>query len=267
LHFELQQYLDELLVQRIVNARPRQRVEVLEIEKVFQAAEIVLITLTSGPTGSAVYINGRKVKDVSQQRLAAEDLAGPLVIGTSPTHSSPWQGELLGMALYNQQLGDEEVAQGYLQWKAAGAPDERATASLVSLYRFDERAGRASQDVIGNGPALNIPARYVLPNKPILARPPLREMRRLHFWADVAVNIGGFMPLGFFLCVYFSLASVRNPVIVAIAGGLLLSFTIELLQIWLPLRDSDATDIVTNFTGTAIGAAFFLSLRPQKKTG
>jgi glycopeptide antibiotics resistance protein len=72
---------------------------------------------------------------------------------------------------------------------------------------------------------------------------------------DVLLNIPGFIPLGFILCVYLSL--VRTPwnaiLSAALAGGIL-SFVIEVLQAYIPQRISGTTDIITNTLGTVLGA-------------
>lgn len=84
------------------------------------------------------------------------------------------------------------------------------------------------------------------------------EVRRgIHFvafWKNVAVNLIGFVPLGFCFSVYFS--SVRNtsPVaLLTIALGFVVSLTIEILQAFLPTRDSGMTDLITNTLGTGVG--------------
>jgi len=70
----------------------------------------------------------------------------------------------------------------------------------------------------------------------------------------VLINIAGFVPFGFLVCAYFSLARrIRTPALVTILLGFTVSFTIESLQAFLPTRDSGTTDLITNTLGTCIG--------------
>ena len=72
---------------------------------------------------------------------------------------------------------------------------------------------------------------------------------------DVFENIVGFMPLGFVLCGFFALSHSRGQAILisTLCGGFL-SFSIEFLQYYIPWRDSGWTDVITNSTGTLLGA-------------
>jgi VanZ family protein len=83
---------------------------------------------------------------------------------------------------------------------------------------------------------------------------------RLHR-IDTVVNILGFKPLGFFLCAYPEDGkhhSPRNALAWAVILGTLTSLGIELLQVFLPSRDSSLPDVVNNVIGTTAGA--FLQL-------
>jgi glycopeptide antibiotics resistance protein len=72
------------------------------------------------------------------------------------------------------------------------------------------------------------------------------------------LNIAGFIPLGFFFTVYFSLVRpIPRPRIMVVVLGLTISLTIETAQYFLPTRDSSMTDVITNTLGTAIGVAFY----------
>jgi hypothetical protein len=75
---------------------------------------------------------------------------------------------------------------------------------------------------------------------------------------DVVLNILLFVPYGFGLALKFrgkgkSRAATLGVCLVA---GALLSYTIELLQFFIPLRDSGWEDVFTNSTGSVVG--FFL---------
>lgn len=50
---------------------------------------------------------------------------------------------------------------------------------------------------------------------------------------------------------------IRRPLLVALLGGFLISLTVEVVQCFLPLRDSGTTDLITNTGGTLVGALLF----------
>lgn len=79
-------------------------------------------------------------------------------------------------------------------------------------------------------------------------------------------NVLLFLPLGFFLAGWLGHASRRfAPVVlaVAVAGalGLLVTATVEFLQVWLPYRFPAGADILGNFTGALVGAVAWFGLR------
>ncbi|MGB6477849.1 MAG: VanZ family protein, partial [Candidatus Sulfotelmatobacter sp.] len=75
---------------------------------------------------------------------------------------------------------------------------------------------------------------------------------------DVLINIGGFIPLGFFFCAYFSsVRPLKRAMLTTIVLGGVVSLAIEVLQAFLPTRDSGMTDIITNTLGTGLGALLY----------
>jgi glycopeptide antibiotics resistance protein len=73
----------------------------------------------------------------------------------------------------------------------------------------------------------------------------------LHF----AENIAGFLPLGLLGCVYFAGTRSRwKAILYTIVAAAFLSLTIESLQAYIPQRESDITDIISNTLGASLGA-------------
>ena len=73
----------------------------------------------------------------------------------------------------------------------------------------------------------------------------------LHF----VENIAGFLPLGLLGCVYFAGTRSRGRAILyTIVAAAFLSLTIEVLQAYIPQRESDITDIISNTLGASFGA-------------
>jgi glycopeptide antibiotics resistance protein len=75
---------------------------------------------------------------------------------------------------------------------------------------------------------------------------------------DIFVNILGFIPLGFFFALYFS--EMKRGSLGKIYGytlftGFLTGLCIELLQMYLPTRNSNCVDLCMNTLGIFIGIA------------
>ena len=114
-------------------------------------------------------------------------------------------------------------------------------------------------DHTGSGAELQIPYRYQILREKFL-EPPWEEFRPAtwSYWKNMGINIGGFIPLGFFFCAYLTLAGkISRPALVTVILGAAVSVTIEVLQAYLPTRDSGMTDIITNTLGTGLGVILY----------
>jgi glycopeptide antibiotics resistance protein len=88
-----------------------------------------------------------------------------------------------------------------------------------------------------------------------LERPWSEFHSRWSYWVNVGINIAGFIPLGFFFRAYFSaIGNIKRATGLTIALGFAVSLTIEVLQAFLPTRDSGMNDLITNTFGTSLGA-------------
>ena len=75
---------------------------------------------------------------------------------------------------------------------------------------------------------------------------------------DVPRNIIGFVPLGFAACGFFPCGGTKHrAILLTILLGATTSLGIEVLQAFIPYRESGLTDVITNTLGTAVGALSF----------
>ena len=212
-----------------------------------------LVTVTAGPKGTNLYVNGL-VQGLSQSiGLSRKNIAGELVLGTSPVASKCWCGILRGIAIYGNELSAEEVAEHYKTWSLNREQDKQ---SMLALYLFRERSGSLVKNQIPAGINLYIPEYYAVWRQNFLL-PPWKEFRPgWQYVNDLIWNVLGFVPLGFVLYPYFLVAfGSKRPWLMSCVAGAALSLLIEILQSFLPLRSSGWTDVITNSAGTALGAS------------
>jgi len=254
--FQIQQWQHALLLTH----DPRHTEQVgrlnLFVGHVFRPGELAFISITDGPSGTKVYVNGELVQSSPNFKISREDLSGEFMIGSSPVAYHPWSGELLGIAVYATELDRRDLLRHYQFWTDSNRqrfpPDLRPA---VALYTFREGRGAQVQSEVAFGPTLRIPPSFSVPHKPLL-QAPVEEFKRTrsYLW-DMVSNVAGFIPLGVIVCSYLSWTRTRPmAVLTATAFCGVLSFAIEVMQFFIPTRGSGITDIVTNTLGAAVGA-------------
>jgi VanZ family protein len=222
---------------------------------VCRSAQPIFVTMTSGQQGTFLYRDAKPQQPEGYVSLSPERYVGRLLLGHAPGGNTPWTGDILGLAVYGRALPADEVAQHYRDWLQH---KPHLLQGARALYTFDERAGEIVHNRSGSAPNLTIPPRFKPLHPTVLALPHPFRLHRI----DTVVNILGFIPLGLFLCAYLGVAkqySARNAFVLTIVLGALTSLGIELLQVFLPSRDSSLLDLVNNVVGTTVGA--FLQIR------
>jgi VanZ family protein len=229
------------------------------VEKAVYPDTPVLVTITGGPQAASIYLNGKLARTFPGYTLNGSDLSGQLIFGTSPFERQSWHGEMRGLAIYGAELGPADVLAHYEKWMNSRQQALAKELVPTTFYDFHEGTGATIHDLNSASPDLLIPKYYFVPHKPMLQWP-WKEYRFSRSYAlDVAINICGFIPLGFLLSAFlWSTSRIARPVLTTIFIGALVSFTIEFLQAFIPERSSGMTDIITNTLGTAIGAIFFV---------
>ncbi|NOZ80684.1 MAG: hypothetical protein GXP63_03340, partial [DPANN group archaeon] len=220
-----------------------------------------LVTITTGQQGTTLYIDGRAVR-----LYPGFSLAGPqgiplrIVLGNSPTGKAHWTGDILGLAVYDRTLKADETYLDHRAWASGNPKALLENRGIVSLYVFSEGNGHSVADLTGKRRDILVPAAFRI----------LKEERLIPIWkdfrlnrsyiTDIAVNIAGFVPFGFILA--FLLHSLRKPsrqgmYLTALFASGTVSLTIELLQVYLPSRSSQMSDLIFNILGTILGVALF----------
>jgi hypothetical protein len=189
-------------------------------------------------------VNGVPTKKSSTFRVTDKDFSGQLIVGSSPDAYDTWRGEFLGMALFGREFTQAQVSEHYQAW-LHGRPEVLKNDQPAALYVFDEGTGDIVHNQMTSGSDLVIPQSFRIPFKPFLKSPWREFYLNRAYLRDVLINVSGFVPFGFFVCMYLSWGRA--------------SLTIEVLQWYIPMRDSGTTDILTNTLGTALGAMLYRS--------
>jgi hypothetical protein len=229
------------------------------VKDVFSRPKLVFVTISSGEAGTAIYVDGALVKKAPDFRLTREDLTGQFMVGNAPSTNNSWPGLVKALAVYDRELPAAEVSQHFVDWTAGWTKSKRPNlAGSVAIYLFNEGVGNVVQNQIDSATNLVIPERFFVLRPQFLERPWDEFRRGWNYWKDVAINIAGFIPLGFCFSAYFSaIGGIKRATWLTIALGFSVSLTIEVLQAFLPTRDSGMTDLITNTSGTALGVILY----------
>ena len=253
--FALRQSLGDLALLRLSQGQEGQFHETRTyVEDVFAQERPVLVTISADEDGTTVYADGVFVSKSTRFKLGSQDLSGRLIVGNSPVTTDDWSGQLDGLAVYDRELTAAEVAQHFVNWTSRNRKDLLSGEGMVALYLFAEGAGSQVRNEVDPQTSLLIPESFFVLREQFLERPWDEFRQDWNYWKNVGINVVGFIPLGFFFAPYFRyMRKIKRATLWAIALGFLVSLTIELLQAFLPTRDSGMTDLITNTLGTALG--------------
>jgi VanZ family protein len=254
-HFELRQYDSAVVISyEVWGVSNEQGSREIYVEDVFKSGHATLLTVTSGINGISIFVDGAIRKTVPDGHLSARNFSGRLIVGTSPWSYVPWRGRLYGLAIYADELEAARVREHYGEWTSRGEIAGATSDAAVSRFVFNEHTGSVIHNQTLGAPDLNIPAYFRLPEKAMLGAP-FAEPTPL--WArinDMGTNIVGFIPFGMLVYLYLvrGQGDLKAALLTALIGGTA-SLLIEFLQAFIPQRDSDVTDIISNTLGTIVG--------------
>jgi VanZ family protein len=261
--FAIEQWGTRLLIAGwFRDKRGNRKFQRIGINSIFANGVRRFLTVTSGPDGTKIFLEGVLQDSSPGLMLEPENLDGSLLLGQTAMARQEWHGDILGLAFYGQALTPDEVAENFAAWQRGDLQALQTRVPGSAIYPFDEGHGATVRDLGNAGGALSIPDRLRAVHPLILASPSYQDLSNV---SDVTLNVLGFIPFGVLLAIYASSvgASNRRAVIVAVLLGFLVSLTIELLQVLLPSRDSSLLDLIDNVLGTGIGAGIAGVLWPR----
>lgn len=257
--FQLIQSLGDLFVNKErVDRHWRREAKHIAIVSLFQQDRSVFVSISGDSGGTSVFIDGALRRRSNEFMLNCELLTGTLILANSAIRYAPWQGNISALAIYRGSLDAAMIGRHYRAFLSGTAIERADQKNALAIYDFSERGGRLIRDQTQAEPDLTIPGWYSILYPPFLT-PAWREFAPTRWYVtDLAINIAGFVAPGFFICAtLISLRGTKRAVGLATIAGLSLSLTIEVLQAYIPMRNSGSTDLITNTLGAGIGAALY----------
>mgnify|MGYP001820312764 CR=1 FL=1 len=237
----------------------------ISVDTLMPAAER-FVTITSGDDGTAVFIDGQRVKYNRDLYLKIPGDGEPiqLVLGNSIYGRHPWAGEIYGLAYYDHVRSETEIRQHFQSWTQEQSFAFARPLGPAGLYVFDEDQGRRVVDHAKGKQDLTIPAKMTILTKEFLAPAFGNTEYNLLLYQDMVINITGFIPMGFLLSTLLwhmrGHAFTRRLLIAMLVCGLI-SLTIEIAQAWIPSRSSQMLDFILNTQWAGAGVILHSAYR------
>ena len=220
-----------------------------------------LVTITSGRDGTRIFLDGKlesTKKDLRLKMPPGENAR--LIIGNSVYGRHPWRGVVYGLAFYNYPLSSHIAASHFNSWSKDRNFAFARHAKPSVLYLFNEKGGTRALDHSGSNHHLEIPSRMKLLERRILALPSRIFMSHVGFIIDIIINLVGFIPFGFLVCAILVRSGgtfQRHGVLITAGLCMSVSLSIEILQAWIPSRNSNILDLALNTLGGLSGAIIY----------
>jgi hypothetical protein len=183
-----------------------------------------------------------------------------LLVGNDTNVKTSWNGEINGFAIYRRALKREEIERHKLLWNSNNFSKLSREKDILALFPMHETHGQVVRNMItGKNNNLLIPEKLFSIKKTILGGPWINFWHDERFYYDIIINIIGFIPFGLLLLALFISNNKTGYFFYAITviSGFGLSLMIELIQVFMPLRTSSITDLISNTIGTLIGVIIF----------
>jgi hypothetical protein len=228
-----------------------------------QAAKAHLVSIVSNAAGTRIFIDGvlKKRSNKLVLRYPEKVASARLVVGNSMSGQHGWVGTVMGLAFYDRDLTDGDLLQHFRQWRMTRDFGRFIPEGPHLVYAFDEGQGERAFNKLGDGLDLMIPPWRKVLQRNVLSWPRVETLDHVILGKDILVNLLGFVPLGILLMALLARfeggAGGRTGKLVAVLVAFLFSLGIEIVQVWIPSRDSSLLDLLLNTMGGFLGVVFY----------
>jgi len=243
---------------KVAGEPPGRNLCVIRIRDVFAQGRRDHIAVVWDRRSARIYARGKLLAaKAALGRFSDWDPCGRVYVGNDDSGRHSWWGDFHRLTVCDRGLTSDLLLSG----------DHEARRRIALLYySFEVNAATQvveNQGKRATGANLLVPTRFELPGTRLLALASPHYLRSRSFMLDAAVNVLGFVPLGWLAVLELMVRSRsrRQAFACGVLLGLALSLSIELLQALLPLRDSSVLDLINNTMGTAVGAWLCVNLR------
>ncbi len=234
-----------------------------EVEGVLRTGEGKTVTVVFDGDKLLLFHNGklRGQRRTGTLNFSNWDKSYPLAIGSEANGKFPWEGKIRSIAIFDRALSQDEI-------QSFSGPEKLRLESMDPPLIFYDFTRSQVQSIKDHGKG--IPADLAIPKRFTPYKPTILETTNLkNLWADkrdILSNILLFLPLGFFLAGYLNFRGYNphSAILLAIGLGFALSLGVELLQSFLPTRESDLADVISNTLGAGVGSALGIGAKLQE---
>lgn len=212
----------------------------------FSEKRPVHITLSTGPEGTVIFLDGKAVRKEKRPLLSSNSiLNGTVVLANDLSGDHPWSGKFYYLSISSGHYTGRNLS------------DRKPGGDNLIRIDFTRRDESLTPSNITE---LIVPQRFSPPHRKVLT--PFWVDFRLNrrYFADLILNILGFIPSGLLLGLIFLHSGLKPWKTLIFTFFILFSVSlcIELSQVTLPTRTSQLSDLILNTTGGLSGGLLSL---------
>lgn len=233
-----------------------------DCDRVFRPEKEVGIFITSGVQGMKIFVDGKCRRSGQGSVVNADNVVHPgrIVVGNSPDGKSGWEGTIQSINIYGKELSEQGLVDGEDREVSQPLGLYAEGTNAVGYYDFTKESRFRIANEVGRDSGLYVPRFFTMLKLNVLTLPDQKQMWSFSSIADYIVNFFGFLPFGFLLALLLYLKGWkrRTAIVLTTVTGGIFSLFIELVQVFIPTRCSELSDLSLNTLGSLVGALAIL---------